>query len=85
MQTVRLRQVGGSVMFAVPKALADQLELLPGSEMAVRVEDGALVAAPSRRKRYRLEDLLIEHEEFLKTAEPDDGWLSDPPVGRELI
>jgi antitoxin ChpS len=85
MQTVRLRKVGGSIMLAVPPTILAQLDVSLGADMNVSIENGVMIAKPTLTKKYDLDQLLAEHEEFLKTVERDDEWLDSPPRGRELI
>ncbi len=85
MHTTNLRRVGGSVMLAVPPALLDVLNLSAGTTVGVSVEDGRLVIAPARAKRYKLADLIAECDASTELPETDKAWTSDAPVGNELI
>jgi antitoxin ChpS len=85
MQTVRLRKVGGSIMLAVPPTILAQLDVSMGADMSISIENGAIIAKPKLTKKFDLEQLLAEHEAFLKTVDRDDEWLDSPPRGRELI
>lgn len=85
MHTIKLRKVGGSVMFPIPRALLESLGLSSSSSLGVEVADGALLARPQKRPTYRLADLLEQCDADAPRAPEDDAWLNDGPVGRELI
>jgi antitoxin MazE len=60
---------GNSLALRVPSAFAKEIGASAGKRAEMTVEDGALVvkvAAPRRRRRYRLEDLIvgISHESY---------------------
>ncbi len=57
---------GNSLALRLPKALAEEVRLVEGATVELRVENGSLVVVPSR-KRYRLTDLLAE-------AKPETGY-----------
>lgn len=80
-----LRNVGGSVMMAIPKSLLDTLGLAANSKLDVTVEDGRLVAVPKTRPKYTLDELLAQCDLDAPMTEEDVAWLNDPPVGREII
>ncbi len=46
MYTVKLRAVGGSVMFAMPKPMLDGLNLHAGQQVGVSISDGRIVIEP---------------------------------------
>lgn len=85
MLTIKLRRVGGSVMFPIPKALLESLNLNASSCIDVEVADGALVATPQKRLSYRLDDLLAQCDESVVHTAEDEEWLRGRPIGRELI
>ncbi|MDQ0318869.1 antitoxin ChpS [Pararhizobium capsulatum DSM 1112] len=80
-----LRNVGGSVMMAIPKPLLDTLGLAANSKLEVTIEDGRLVAVPRTRPKYTLDELLAQCDLEAPMTEEDILWLNDPPVGREII
>ena len=85
MLVTKLRAVGGSVMFAIPKAILDGLDLKADTTVGLSVEAGKLVVDPHPKKRPSLAELLaLCHPELPRTAE-DQAWLNDPPVGREQV
>jgi antitoxin ChpS len=84
MAAVKLRQVGGSLSFAVPPSVKDALGLAAGAVLEVEVVGGSLVAKPAR-PRYTIEELIA-------LCSPDDPysdeareWIDAPAVGRELL
>jgi antitoxin MazE len=53
---------GNSLALRVPSAFAKEIGASAGKRAEMTVEDGALVvkvAAPRKRRRYRLEDLIV--------------------------
>ena len=63
MPDATLRQVGGSVMVAIPPALLEQLNLSARSIVGIAVEHGRIVLEPkSRRPRWTLDELLAQCE-----------------------
>ncbi len=85
MHTTNLRKVGGSVMLAVPPALLEILRLRPGAKVGVAVERGRLVVQPQKRPHYTLEELLAQCNPKAVRTREEREWLSDKPVGDELI
>jgi antitoxin ChpS len=83
-QEVKLRKVGGSVMMAVPPAALSELGLGPDSLVDVAVKQGKLVVASKKRPRYSLAELIAQCDPKAR-FEKDRTWVSDGPVGRELI
>lgn len=83
MHSTTMRQVGGSVMLAVPPALLDVIGVRAGSTVDLDVDDGRLVVAPRRRPTYTLDELIAQCD---PTAPDDDrAWTDGPPVGREEL
>ena len=85
LSTTNLRKVGGSVMLTVPPAFLDILDLHSGAEVGLTVESGNLVVKPLRRPRYSLAQLLKQCSARAGRPRRNAGWVSDKPVGRELI
>ena len=87
MQLSTLRQVGGSVMLAVPPAILDLLHLQAGAKVRVTVVDGRLVVEPKPRPSYTMAELLAEAKgsgEYPLPAQERE-WIDAPAVGKELI
>ena len=85
MHTTHLRRVGGSVMFAVPPALLDILQLQPGAKVGIEVESGRLIVEARPRPRYTLDELLAQCNPKARRSKREREWLDSKPVGGELI
>ena len=85
MHTIKLRKVGGSVMFPVPKPILESMGLTAASSLDISVTDGALVAKPLTRPKYRLAYLIAQCDPTAKRSVEDKAWLNDGPVGNEVI
>ena len=80
MHTATLRAVGGSVSVTLPRQMLRALGLSAGASVAVTVEDGRLVLAPTR-PRYMLAELLAGMKPGdMPTA---NGWNDARPAGCE--
>ncbi|WP_419840773.1 AbrB/MazE/SpoVT family DNA-binding domain-containing protein [Candidatus Poriferisodalis sp.] len=83
MHSTTMRQVGGSVMLAVPPALLDVIGVRAGSTVDLDVDGGRLVVVPRRRPAYTLDELIAQCD---PTAPDDDrAWIDGTPVGREEL
>lgn len=78
-----MRQVGGSVMLAVPPALLDVIGVQAGSTVDLDVDGERLIVVPRRRPRYTLTELIAQCD----PAAPDDDreWIDGAPAGREEL
>ena len=86
MPDATLRQVGGSVMVAIPPVLLEQLNLSARSTVGIAVEQGRIVLEPkSRRPRWTLDELLAQCDSVAPPEDTDVGWTSAPPHGGELV
>ncbi len=85
MATATLRKVGGSVMLAVPKAMLDTLDLKPGAQVSVDIQDGRLLVEPRPRPRYTVEELLAGSDYSKRQSAAEREWVDAPAVGRELL
>jgi antitoxin ChpS len=81
----RLRKVGGSVMLVIPKPMLDALDLTPDASVGLSIKGGKLVVDPKKRRRYSLDELLAQCKPSARRSREDRGWVTSPPVGRELI
>ena len=72
-------------MLAVPPVLLDLLPLKPGAEVGVSVESGRLIVEPRRRPHYTRDELLAQCDPKGPLSEEDQTWLTEQPVGSELI
>ncbi|CDN57351.1 SpoVT/AbrB domain-containing protein (plasmid) [Neorhizobium galegae bv. officinalis bv. officinalis str. HAMBI 1141] len=85
MASSTLRNVGGSVMMAIPKPVLEELGLSANTKLEVSAEGGRIVASPQTRPKYTLDELLAQCDLDAPFTEEDLEWLNDPPVGREII
>lgn len=83
MHSTTMRQVGGSVMLAVPPALLDVIGVGAGSTVDLDIDDGCLIVAPRHRPSYTLDELIAQCD----PAAPDHDrtWIDGAPVGREEL
>jgi antitoxin ChpS len=80
-----LRNVGGSVMMAIPKPFLETLGLAANAKVDVSIEDGRLVAVPKARPKYTLEELVAQCDPNAPWTEEEREWLDTKPVGGEII
>ena len=80
-----LRTVGGSVMFAIPRAILESLDLLPNTQVGLSVSEGRLIVDPHPRPRYTLAGLLAQCDLSAPPTAEDRAWLDAPAAGREEI
>jgi antitoxin ChpS len=86
MTTVTLRNLGGSVVMAVPKKILGLVNVGAGSRVRVSVDRGRLIVEPSRKPRYTLAELLSRcRRSDLAPRREDRSWLDSGPVGGELL
>jgi len=75
----RIQKWGNSLGLRIPKSFAEEAGVEAGSEVKLSVKDGQLVVTPTRRRKYRLRDLLRKVTPENVHDEIDTGG----PVGRE--
>jgi antitoxin ChpS len=85
MYTAKLRAVGGSVMFAIPKPMLDGLDLHANQQVGVSISEGRMIVEPKVRPRYTLAELMAQCDLDQSMTDEDREWLDAPPVGREGI
>jgi antitoxin ChpS len=85
MYTAKLRAVGGSVMFAIPKPMLDGLDLHANQQVGVSISEGRMIVEPKVRRRYTLAELMAQCDLDRPMTDEDREWLDAPPVGREGI
>ena len=81
----KLRTVGGSVMFAIPKSLLETLGMHADASVGLSVADGKLVIDPHPKQHYTLAQLLAQCDPDAPPSAEDTRWLSDEAMGREEI
>ena len=86
MATVTLRNLGGSVVLAVPKKILGLVDLHAGSEVQISVEQGRLIVEPKAAPRYTLNELLAKtRRSDLAPKRKDRAWLGGGSVGKEAF
>jgi len=85
MYTAKLRAVGGSVMFAIPKPMLDGLDLHANQQVGVSISEGRMIVEPKVRPRYTMAELMAQCDLDQPMTTEDREWLDAPPVGREGI
>ena len=85
MYTAKLRAVGGSVMFAIPKPLLESLDLHANQQVGVSIVEGRMIVEPKVRPRYTLTELMAHCDLDQPMTDEDREWLDAPPAGREGI
>ena len=83
MPTATLRTVGGSVVMAIPKHLLELVHLQAGSMVDIDVQQGRLIVAPQKKKRYKLSELLAQCDPVLPITAEEREWLDAGAVGLE--
>ena len=73
------RKWGNSLAVRIPKAIAQDIPLREGSQVALTVRDGLLLIRPRVQAAYRLDDLLKGVTKRNLHCEVDTGH----PVGKE--
>ena len=76
---VQVQKWGNSLALRIPKPFAEDMGVREGTAVQLSLSEGRLVAAPIRRRKARLKDLLAGVTKTNLRAEVDTGT----PVGRE--
>ena len=77
-----LRRAGGSLVMTVPKAFIEQNQLQEGSKVDLLLEGARMTVSASRKRRYKLKDLLSEMPGELPRVE---GWDAMRRAGKESL
>jgi antitoxin ChpS len=85
MHLTKLRAVGGSVMFAIPKAILESLHLQANASVGLSVEEGRLIVDPHVRRRYTLAELLAQCDPIAPLSAEETDWINDTAMGEEAI
>ncbi len=85
MHMAKLRTVGGSVMFAIPKSMLEGLGLKANQQVGVSISDGRMIIEPKAKRSYTLGELLEQCDFDQPATVQDQEWLDAAPVGREII
>ena len=76
---VQVQKWGNSLALRIPKPFAEDAGVRAGTTVQLTVSEGRLLAAPIRRRKPRLKDLLAKINKKNLHAEISTG----PAVGRE--
>jgi len=79
MQT-KIQRWGNSLGLRIPRSFAEEAGVKAGSQVDLSVRDGDLVVRASKRRKYRLSDLLKGIKTKNLHGEVDTGT----PIGREV-
>lgn len=85
MASSTLRNVGGSVMLAIPRPVLEELGLVANTKVDVSAENGKLVAVARARPKYTAEELVAEWTPWPERTAEEQEWLDLPSVGNEVI
>ncbi len=85
MHKVKLRAVGGSVMFAIPKPMLEGLDLHANQQVGVSISEGRIIVEPKVKPRFTLSELMAQCDLEQPMPAEDREWLAAPAVGREGI
>jgi antitoxin component of MazEF toxin-antitoxin module len=81
---LKIQRIGNSAGFVVPKAILQHLGLDVGSVVDVELADGQLIIRP--KPKLTLDEMLATcTPENTALTDEDREWLSDDPVGKEIL
>jgi antitoxin ChpS len=83
MFTTTLRNVGGSVMMAIPKSLLEGLGLSANTKVGLSLKDGRLVIEPCHKPKYSLTELLEQCDASAPVSAEELAWQEIRPIGDE--
>lgn len=84
--TARIRKQGGATVFSIPPALLKMMGAEVGTELALSVDNGVLIATPSpRKRRLSLAELLEGKDEVKQISQQTAAWETAPSTGHEVI
>ena len=84
MLTATLRNVGGSVMMAIPKSLLDGLGLAANTKVNLSLDHGRLIIESLPKPIYDLAELLAQCDATASVSADSRTWEDMNPVGREV-
>ncbi len=58
--TAAIAKWGNSLAVRIPQAIAEQVQIQVGSEISIDIIDGKIILTPHRRKKYTLDELLVD-------------------------
>lgn len=84
MLTATLRNVGGSVMMAIPKSLLEGLGLAANTKVGLSLDHGRLVIEPHPKPKYTVAGMMAECDLTAPMSTQEREWQEMEPVGREV-
>lgn len=85
MYTSKLRTVGGSVMFAIPKPVLEGLGLGPDQQVDLSIDGERLIIQARKKPHYTLDALLAAYETKLTVSDEERAWMDMPDIGDEVV
>ena len=85
MSTAKLREVGGSVMLALPPALLNSMKVGAGASVDIEMDKGCLIVKPHTHPSYSLQELLDQCDETAGASPEEQAWVESGPIGKELV
>ena len=80
MQT-KIQKWGNSLALRIPKSFAIETQIVDGSDVDLHLDNNQMIITPIKKKKYKLNDLLLEVNDSNIHEEIDFG----KPVGKELL
>lgn len=81
-----VRQIGGSEMCAIPKALQQQWgPLLPRTKLSCRIEGDKLIFERIRKPRLTLKERIAMCDLEAPLSKAEAEWMGDASAGEELL
>lgn len=80
----KIQKWGNSMALRIPAVTMRAWGIEEGQSVALKVEDGALVARPTQ-KRYTLAELLAQCDFSKPMSANEREWIDAPAKGRELL
>lgn len=87
MSTAKLRQIGGSIVVAIPPAHLKQLHLSADSAVEISVENHRLIIKPNVRPRYTLDQIMSKCDLTApgRRSKAEREFMDAPRRGKEEI
>ena len=87
MANAKLRQVGGSIVVAIPPTLLKQIGLTANARVSVTVENDQLIVRPEVRPRYTLAQIMAtcDLSAPLRRSKAERDFMTAPRIGKEEI
>jgi len=87
--TTSFRDIGGTVMMAVPSSFMAQMGVEVGTSIRLELQGNTLLVNPVFESqsplRYTLDELLVQSDYSQPLPPEEREWVDAPRAGRELI